>query len=573
MTSGGILLLASPLVPLVAALLLVPAPLRPWILRWAPLAALPAVLLAFLGAPGMLLNAQATLLVGSFELDATGQVFLGFSAVLWMLAHWFAQGTLGDTSDAVRFNAFFLLSMAGNIALILAADIPTFYSGYALMGLASAGLVVHRGDDAARRAGRIYLGLAVVGEVLLFLAFGLLAFNAASLRIADVAPYAQDSLTLALLLIGFGIKAGALTVHFWLPLAHPAAPVPASAVLSGAMIKAGLLGWIRFLPFGHAALPAVGATFIASGLSLALLATVAGVTQRNPKTVLAYSSLSQMGVISVALGVALIQPTAWPEVLTTVVMYALHHGLSKGALFLSVTPVAHATTRAQIWWVRFGLLIPAFALAGAPFTSGAVAKLTLKSNLGYLPDPWGPTVGFLVTLAATGTSLKMARFLFLTWPPRSGADPSKYAGVWKPWAAAVVAVVIGFMWLPGTPERLSMFVTPTKFWTAVWPAGLGAALAALAAWRFRGSERSPPVGLPAGDVVVLLERLVLVWRSLRRPGKSQKRLWLFARGRAQLLLRPRFWRGFETHLQDFSLSLLLMLGLLLSFALLGLGAL
>ena len=94
---------------------------------------------------------------------------------------------------------------------------------------------------------------------------------------------------------GFGIKAGALALHFWLPLAHPAAPVPASAVLSGAMIKAGLLGWLRFLPLGYAALPAAGLGLVGVGLAAALIGAAAGALQRNPKTVLAWSSVARWG--------------------------------------------------------------------------------------------------------------------------------------------------------------------------------------------------------------------------------------------------------------------------------------
>ncbi|MGE5306870.1 MAG: proton-conducting transporter membrane subunit [Alphaproteobacteria bacterium] len=111
-----------------------------------------------------------------------------------------------------------------------------------------------------------------------------------------------------MILTAFAIKAGALGLRFWLPLADPAAPVPASAVLSGAMIKAGLLGWLRFLPLGEASLPGFGYFVIAGGLGAAFFVTLIGVTQKNPKTLLAYSSISQMGIITTGVGTGLVQP-------------------------------------------------------------------------------------------------------------------------------------------------------------------------------------------------------------------------------------------------------------------------
>jgi formate hydrogenlyase subunit 3/multisubunit Na+/H+ antiporter MnhD subunit len=134
--------------------------------------------------------------------------------------------------------------------------------------------------------------------VLIFTGFVFLTVSGGTTQIAELHRGVFSQPALLLLLVGFGIKAGALSLHFWLPLAHPAAPVPASAVLSGAMLKAGLLGWIRFLPLGEAAMPLSGVTLVSAGLGAAVLGTFVGVVQNDPKTVLAYSSISQMGIIT-----------------------------------------------------------------------------------------------------------------------------------------------------------------------------------------------------------------------------------------------------------------------------------
>jgi hydrogenase-4 component B len=153
---------------------------------------------------------------------------------------------------------------------------------------------------------------------------------------ARLAGAPGGELAAALLIAGFGVKAGLLGLHVWLPLAHPVAPTPASAVLSGAMVKAGLLGWLRFLPLGTAALPVVGATLVVLGLAGAFLAALAGVLQRDAKTILAYSTVSQMGLLAVGVGLALAEPAAWPLAAAALPLYALHHGCTKAALFLGV---------------------------------------------------------------------------------------------------------------------------------------------------------------------------------------------------------------------------------------------
>src|SRR5690606_7309656 len=120
---------------------------------------------------------------------------------------------------------------------------------------------------------------------------------------AGLADAPRRDLIVGLVLAGFGIKAGALPLHVWLPLAHPAAPTPASAVLSGAMIKAGLLGWLRFLPLGLVALPGWAALLMVLGVVAVFFGAAAGAVQQDAKAVLAYSSISQMGLMIIGLAI------------------------------------------------------------------------------------------------------------------------------------------------------------------------------------------------------------------------------------------------------------------------------
>jgi formate hydrogenlyase subunit 3/multisubunit Na+/H+ antiporter MnhD subunit len=143
--------------------------------------------------------------------------------------------------------------------------------------------------------------IAIAGEVFLLLGLLLGAAAAGGVDIAAIRAALGTSGTgpvaIALLVAGFGIKAGLVPLHVWLPLAHPAAPVPASAVLSGAIVKAGLFGLILFLPDG-----AYGALLMGLGLTGAFGAALWGLTQPNPKAVLAYSTVSQMGLMVMFVG-------------------------------------------------------------------------------------------------------------------------------------------------------------------------------------------------------------------------------------------------------------------------------
>jgi formate hydrogenlyase subunit 3/multisubunit Na+/H+ antiporter MnhD subunit len=390
--------------------------------------------------------------------------------------------------------------------------------------LTSAGLVLHRDDAESRRAGRVYLSLTMVGEVVVLTGLVFLVVEAGTTEIAALHHGAPSAMAMALVLAGFGIKAGALTLHFWLPLAHPAAPIPASAVLSGTMIKAGVLGWIRFLPLGESSVPAVGQVLIVAGIAAAFLGAGAGVVQSNPKTVLAYSSICQVGILMTGLGIGALRPEAWPAILTAVLVYTAHHALAKGALFLGIGPAQAARSRPQILAVRVGLLLPALALAGAPLTSGALAKVALKSNLRFLSDGWAAVLGILLPLAAVGTTLLMVRLLVLVWSPKDHAPDLRSEGLWTPWLFLVAAVLVGVWLLLGSPDWLSKKLTPASLWLASWPLIAGGALAALGARLRRSLAADPVQWVPPGDVGVIAGRwLRRVARKFEHPPAPAER--------------------------------------------------
>ena len=482
-------------------------------IRLAPWLALPVLLQSAFAPPAVSLKLPWLLLGAEFGIsDDTSRLFLLFTALLWWLAGLFAHAYLANHPYRKRFTIYFLLAMTGNFGLILAQDMSSFYLFFTLMSFASYGLVVHERSIEALRAGKIYIVLVVISEVMLFTAMILAATTAGSLEFAAVrhalAQAESRDLIILLAFAGFGIKAGVLGLHVWLPLAHPVAPAPASAVLSGAMIKAGLLGWLRFLPLGEVTLSRWGEAFILLGLVAAFYGVAVGITQQRPKIVLAYSSISQMGIMTVAVGLGLVAPHAWPLILPTVVYFALHHGLSKGALFLGIG-LSDSKHRLHSWiWI--GQWLPALALAGAPWSSGMFAKLLLKANTLHAPTPWDQLLPLLLSASSFATALLMARLLYLLRPVASSSVAPSVAGLVWPWAASLLALLL-VPWLLVPPMQVQGGMHTLE---SLWPVVLASVVSVVVLRRgwFRAVQP-----LPAGDVLVLMERCL---QKLYRMGRS-----------------------------------------------------
>lgn len=484
-----LLLLATILVPLGLLLSELTARGRarlPGLLVYAPLPGLAAALLAQ-GQPPLVIYADWLRL--TLSLDAPGALLLGVAALLWSAAGAYARVYLGQEQNAARFAGWWLLTLAGSLGVFVAGDLVTFYFSFALVSLAAFWLVVHDATERARHAGVIYLMLAVLGEVFLLFAFALLAVNipGQSLAISDAVAALPGSpvrdITILLLLLGFGLKAGLVPLHVWLPLAHPAAPMPASAVLSGVIIKAGIIGLIRFLPF-DGSIATWGEVLGSLGFITAFYGVALGITQSNPKTILAYSSVSQMGVVMAALGFGLAAGDATTPL--SAAQYASHHVLAKGALFLGVG-VAYATGSRRLAWVMLPVLLLVLSFGGLPLSGGALAKEATKGQLGE------GLLGWLAALSAAGTTMLMLHFA-----TRLRAGMAK-----APDARATLGLILPFaiMVAAGLTLPWMLYPAPVKLRPALWPVLLGA-LCFLALRRWGGLLPQPP----EGDLLIFAER-------------------------------------------------------------------
>lgn len=498
MMKVGHTLLALALATPLLLILVAPFVRRP--LRLLPWAAMPGLAAAVLAPSGVAIEISFLLLQLHLALDRIGAVFLGFGSLLWLLSGAYACRYLAQSDRTSSFTIFWLLTLAGTFGAFVAADVVTFYAAFSVMSLATYGLVIHDCTASARRAGLIYIVLAVLGETSLAAALMLAASHSHSLLFSDVSAALVASqwanYVLAGLLVGFGIKAGLVPLHVWLPLAHPEAPTPASAVLSGVIVTAGIVGLIRLLPADGLS-PVWSDTLIMVGLVTAYYGVGAGLMQTDAKAILAYSTLSQMGIVVTVLASGL-GAAASARTLDVVALYASHHGLAKGALFLVTGVVAACGVQA----FRLVMAVTAFmalAIAGFPLSGGALAKLAIKNVLGD-----GPTA-LLVTMSAIGTTLLMLRFLYVL-AQKGGASPTAPAsGLIVPWAGVVIAAVavpwMMFSHLSGHPGVYAIY--PANIWSVLWPILLALVPAFIAVRRWPAGRLT----VPQGDIVVIAESL------------------------------------------------------------------
>lgn len=356
------------------------------------------------------------------EIDALSSFFLlpvfGLSALAaiyggnYLLAYrW--QKSLGPPWFC--FNLF----VAGMAAVAIARTALLFLMAWEVMSLAAYGLVTFEHERAdVRKAGWVYLVATHLGVAFLFLAFLLLGGNAGSLEFEAFRTVRPPTAGLAgliflLALIGFGAKVGLVPFHVWLPEAHPAAPSHVSALMSGVMIKMGFYGILRVLTFLGPPAAWWGTTLAGLGLLTGLMGVALAVQQRDVKRVLAYSSIENVGLIAVGLGVGLWAAARQLPLVAALgfvagLLHLWNHALMKGLMFFAAGSVLHATHSQDI--ERLGGLMKRMPWTGGSMLAGALALAALPPLNGFVSE-WLIYLGLLKCgLAVSGGSSLPAFF-------------------------------------------------------------------------------------------------------------------------------------------------------------------
>lgn len=364
----------------------------------------------------------------SFTLQADGiSLLFGLIATAaWLGAGIFAMRYMDHAPHSFRFFAFFQLTLSALLVICFAGNLATLYLGYEAMTLLSLPMVLHTGTKQARNAGVKYLGFSVLGAALgLFGLFFLQQFGGAAqfvpggvLDLAKLAGHENELFVLYLILcVGFGCKAGLYPLHGWLPTAHPVAPAPASAVLSGVITKMGVLAIVRvtFFLIGPQLLSGswAQAALLVLSLVTVFLGSMLAYREKLLKKRLAWSTVSQVSYV--LFGIFLLNEVALQGALLQLVF----HAVAKNGLFLAAGAIIFVTGRTrtdqmqgvglQLPWILAGFTVCALSLIGIPPLAGFWSKWDLI--LGALDAPVFTGIAFAGVIVLLVSAILTAGYL------------------------------------------------------------------------------------------------------------------------------------------------------------------
>ncbi|HEX9465963.1 MAG TPA: hydrogenase 4 subunit B [Alphaproteobacteria bacterium] len=418
-------------------------------------------------------------LPAQLRIDSLSAWFLLVVNLIGVAASLYGRGYGRHVDEPERVLPFFPAFLAGMNLVPLADDAFTFLLAWEFMSVASWLLVLanHRQPDNAR-AGLIYLVMAVFGGACLLLGFGVLAGVNGAYHFADMRAHPAvgwaAGVSLALFLLGTGSKAGMVPLHAWLPIAHPAAPSHVSALMSGVMTKVAIYGLVRILFDLSGDLAwGWGAVVLALGALSAVLGVLYALMEEDLKVLLAYSTIENIGIILIGLGLALVFKANGlfglaALALTAALLHVLNHALFKSLLFFGAGAVLTATGHRNM--ERLGglihrlprtaalVLVGCAAISALPPLNGFVSEwLTFQAviNGPHLPQ-WTlrfgvPVAGALLALSAALAGACFVRAFgvtFLGRPRSPEAAEAREVDVWMRGAMtglAVLCLVIGVL--------------------------------------------------------------------------------------------------------------------------------
>ncbi len=419
--------------------------------------------------------------------DALSMLFIALSSGLWLLTTVYAVGYLENSPHRSRFFGFFSLCVAATIGVALAGNLLTFLVFYELLTLATYPLIVHRGTEAARKAGRNYLiytlgggALLLIGTVWLYTITGTLEFTPQGfLSDLDSSYHVALVVIFVLLIIGLGVKAALIPLHGWLPQSM-VAPAPVSALLHAvAVVKAGAFGIVRVVydVFGIEFSVSLGVT-----LPLAMVAgatviygSVRALFQDDLKARLAYSTVSQVSYI--ILGGTIAGPLATIGGL----VHLVHQGVTKITLFFCAGNLAETLGVYKISqmngigrrmpWTMTAFTIGAFGMIGAPPLAGFISKWYLGTGALEAGQGW------VIFVLAGSSLLNAAYFLPVVyaawfkesvghWPKERsfGRFETSLALLVPPLVTALLALLLGLLAsAPFSPYYWAQFITTLEY--------------------------------------------------------------------------------------------------------------
>lgn len=432
----------------------------------------------------------------SFRPTHLGALFAVLSAGLWAVVACYAISYMRRSHSQTRFSSFLLVSLSGCLGVFLAGDYFTLFLFFEVMTFAAYPLVIHDEDDEAMRAGDSYLYMGVAGGLVLLLGILMLVWSTGT---ADIVPAldmmqggAVNPYVVALVfIVGFGVKAGLVPLHIWIPHTYPVAPAPATALLSGVMGKTGFYGILSVLTVTLSSpLPSKDTAAIAMNIGFALIwvalltilcGAVMALLQGNVKRLLAYSSISQMGYVMLAVGCAAYLGAKGGLPYTAAVFHAFNHAVFKAGLFLMMGSVYLRAQSLELGklggmakylpFTALTTLIAGLAVIGVPGLSGFGSKKLIQYGIEKAAAYHGHQIlAWAVPLFVAGSALTAAYLLKLYYGVFLGTYRGKAVSEAKEGATipavlglfAVSIVAIGLF-----PERVISLMARSATATAI----------------------------------------------------------------------------------------------------------
>jgi len=331
-----------------------------------------------------------------FKLDAFRYIFVFITSLVWFLTSIYSTQYLIKYKKRNRYYAFFILTYASTMGLFVSEHMLNLFTFFEVMSFTSYFLIIHDEDEYTRDAGKTYLTMAIAGGMILLMGLFLLYDYTGTLIISELADAVADMgpvkyIIAGLIIIGFGVKAGMVPLHVWLPKAHPAAPAPASAILSGILLKTGVFGiMITSIVIFKKDFEISRGIFVL-GLGNMFWGGFLAIFQRNIKRILAYSSMSQLGYILMGVGLIGMLGDHNNIAIHGTLFHIFNHAVFKVLLFLGAGIIYMILHELSINHVQgFGkhsnklkivFLIGVLSVAGVPGTSGFVSKNILHEAL------------------------------------------------------------------------------------------------------------------------------------------------------------------------------------------------
>ena len=347
-------------------------------------------------------------------------IYCYIALFMWSVSLLFSKEYFAHYSHKARYYGFMLLTMFATLGVFLSKDLFTLFIFFEIMSLSSYVWVVQEETEEALKAGVTYLAIAVIGGMVMLMGLFLLNDAIGTLKIDELYMAVQNvwteksrQLYMAgfLMLFGFGAKAGMYPLHFWLPKAHPVAPAPASALLSGILTKCGILGililtaqiFVHDLTWGSVILT-LGVVGMVTGAVLAVFSV-------NLKRTLACSSVSQIGFILVGVGMQCFLGEENALAVRGTFLHMVNHSVIKlllfnlaGVVYMNVHALDLNTVRGfgrKKPFFMAAFLMGALGIGGMPFFNGYVSKTLLHESI----------VEYIAHLAAYGHSTIIFRII------------------------------------------------------------------------------------------------------------------------------------------------------------------